>query len=554
MKKCYIFLCLIFVLGLFLRFYRLGDIPVGFHRDEAFLGYNAYSIAKTGKDMSGNFLPLHLQSFLFSPAGYSYLSIPFILVFNLSAFSVRFASAFFGSLTILVCFLLSLELFYSKKNKYLIALASSFFLSISPWHINLSRTATENTVVVFFISLATLIFLIGSRKKNSLLLIFSLPVFAVTILIYQAPRAFLPFFIPMLFILFLANVRDFGKNIKIYSLFILFIIVPIIFIIKSQDLSLRLRNLSIFSDTRTSAILTEYISADGISSVNPLLTRIFHNKIEAYSGEILKNYFQHFSYDFLFTDAGFPDRYRIPSMGLMYIFELPLILLGSWKIILDKSKKEALLLFWIALAPIGSALTFDDIPNLQRTLIFFPAISIVAGLGFLYLISILDGRIKKIIIAGFFLVISYSFFFYIHQYFVHGARYNPWYRQDGYKELVSKVDALLPNYKQAISTNRESAPSVFFLFYSKYDPLTFQKETISSNKNISDSTNFSKYVFTDNECPAREENVNGAIKLIGSKNILYVNSANCKVPTNTQILAIIKRADGSNVFEILGFQ
>src|SRR3989344_9151444 len=100
MKKHYFALGLIFLLGVFLRFFILGQVPVSLHRDEAFLGYNAYSILKTGRDISGSFLPIHLESFFFSPAGYSYFSIPSVALFGLSEFSVRFASALFGSLTI----------------------------------------------------------------------------------------------------------------------------------------------------------------------------------------------------------------------------------------------------------------------------------------------------------------------------------------------------------------------------------------------------------------------------------------------------------------------
>src|SRR5437016_2654950 len=86
-------LAIIFSLAFFLRVYKLGDVPTGFHRDEAYLGYNAYSILKTGKDISGNMLPLHLKSFLYSPAGYSYFSIPFIVLFGLNEFAIRFPSA-----------------------------------------------------------------------------------------------------------------------------------------------------------------------------------------------------------------------------------------------------------------------------------------------------------------------------------------------------------------------------------------------------------------------------------------------------------------------------
>src|SRR5579885_2151410 len=114
-RNKYIWLIIIFFIGCTLRFYGLGEYPYGLHKDEAFLGYNAYSILKTARDITGNFLPLHLKSFLYSPAGYSYFSIPFIALFGLSVFSVRFASAFFGSLTILLVFFLTVELFHEYK-------------------------------------------------------------------------------------------------------------------------------------------------------------------------------------------------------------------------------------------------------------------------------------------------------------------------------------------------------------------------------------------------------------------------------------------------------
>ncbi len=551
MKKQHVIFLSIFLVGLFLRFYRLGDIPVGLHRDEAFFGYNAYSILHTAKDMSGNFLPLHLQSFLFSPAGYSYLSVPFIFLFDLSSFSVRFASALFGSLMVLLCYFLSLEIFANNRNKESIGLLSALCLAVSPWNINLARTATESTVVVFFITLATLIFIKGFKNKKFYLLFISFVFYFLTLFIYQAPRAFLPIFIPVILVFSLTKIKEIKNNLKLLFLFLCLIILPVVLIVFSNELSLRIRTLSVFSNSHASSSIQEYISTDGISSVNTIFTRVFHNKIEAYSAEVIKNYFKHFSYDFLFTDSGLPDRYRIPSMGIMYVFDLPLLLFGIWKIIGRKQKSELFLLIWIALAPIGSALTFDDIPNLQRTLIVFPALSMVIGVGAFYLISYLLNyrNTGKYVLLGLLFIVFYSFGFYIHQYYVHASAYNPWYRQDGYKQLVARVNNFLPGYSRAVITNRESAPSVFFLFYLKYSPSKFQKESAMSNKNTSDSTSFDKFYFSEEECPFGSADIKPIVP--PQKNVLYVNSGNCKAPQNAKILDIIKRTDGSEAFEIL---
>ena len=327
MKKQYLFLILIFALGFFLRFYKLGDVPVGLHTDEAYFGYNAYSILKTGREITGNFLPLNLNSFLFSPAGYSYASIPFVALFGLSAFSARFASAIFGSLTIIVVFFLTCQLFKPYKNKESIALAAAFFLAISPWHINLSRVSAESVLVVFFVSLGILLYLLWEERNEYYFLVLSLLAFAVNIFIYQAARSFLPLFLPLLFLVFTKKIFS-KKNILPIMGFLLLIVIPVLLILKSPELSFRIRTLSIFGNPQTQLVLDEQIREDGVMGIKPLESRFFHNKLTSYSLTFLDNYFKHFSYDFLFTDAGLPDRYRVPGMGLLYLFELPLLGFG----------------------------------------------------------------------------------------------------------------------------------------------------------------------------------------------------------------------------------
>lgn len=546
----------VFIIAFFVRFIRLGDVPVGFHRDEAFLGYNAYSILKTGKDINGNLLPLHLESFIYSPAGYSYFAVPSISLFGLSSFSVRFPSAFFGSLTVVILFFLIRKLF----REFNLALFSSLFLALSPWHINLSRTATENTLVVFFITLGLFLYLIWTGNKKSLFLFLSFLSFSLTILIYQAPRAFLPFFIPLVILCFS---RSLGTRIQNIALYLVIILIPLFLILSSPNLSSRIRTLNIFNHPQTQLTIDENVREDGVSDIPNLESRLFHNKLLDYSSLISQNYFKHFSYDFLFTENGYPQRYIVPGMGLLYLFELPLLFLGAYFILKAKKRLGIFILGWVFLAPLGSALTFDDVPNLQRTLIIFPALSIISGAGFFYLFQITSKKkYSKIILSLLFLVIIYNFAFYIHQYYVHGIKHRPWYRHEGYKELVEKVNNLLPNYKSSLITNRETAPTIFFLFYSQYNPTKFQAETKGKFGIESDTVNFYKYSFTDKECPVRTLNSSEKtdekmfdFNTTGERGVLYVNSGNCEIPKAPfNELSAIKRSDGTVVFRILSIK
>ncbi len=553
MNRNLFLLITIFLVGLILRFYALGEIPVSLHRDEAFLGYNAYSILKTGKDISGNFLPIHLESFFFSPAGYSYFSIPFIFLFGLSQFSVRFTSALFGSLTVLMVFIIALNLFEKDKNKYLIALLSSFIFAISPWHVNLSRVAVENTIVLFFISLGILLYLKYVKENKFYFLILSFASFSVTFLLYQAPRAFLPIFIPFLAV----SLGGIKKNVKEkYQtlLFLILILAPLLFIIFSPELSWRVQSLNIFSHPETRLVVQEQLTTDAVQGLPNLISRAFHNKIVGFSLLFFDNYFSHLTFDFLFSDGGFPDRFRIPKMGLIYLFELPFIIFALFILFKKETKIGIFLSGWILLSFVGPALTFDDIPNLQRTLIAVPAFSMLSGYGIVAFVNVSEHKkhLKSIVLVILSLIILYNFSYYIVQYYVQSKVYRPWYRQDGYKVLVQKVNGLRPNYEKAVITNRESAPTIMFLFYSKYDPAKFQGETKDVDMRKSDHVGFARYEFSEEECPLRIHEKTK--KITGQQSVLYVNSSLCKDVAGTRKIATIKRVDGSEVFKILDIE
>ena len=549
------------LLGLVLRLAFLGQIPQGLHRDEAFLGYNAYSILKTGSDISGNFLPIHLESFYFSPNGYSYFSIPFILIFGLNSFSIRLASFLFGSLTIPLIYFLSVKLFEKNKNKRLISLLSALFLAISPWHINLSRTATDNVIVLFFITLAVWIYV--SSNKNVYLRVLSYLFFGINTFIYQAPRAFTPLLIPILF-LFTSwmQKRNRGKLLLEIVLFLVIIIAPILIILSNKNLTARISDLSILNHPQTKLVLQEQITIDSVAGLPYPLIRLFHNKITGYFLTMSENYFKHFSFDFLFLDKGFPDRYRIPGSGLLYIFQLPLILIGLFLLFKKEIRTGIFLLLWLLISFVGSALTFDDIPNLQRTLFAVVPFSILSAYGavcFAHPASplrrieasrqVVNMHIKYLIFSLCILFLMFNFLYYIVQYYIQGKVYRPWYRQDGYKELVENVNTYIPSYKYAIITSRETAPTIFFLFFGKYDPALFQNQTKNIDMEKWDHVSFANYRFSEEECPLKVDPKTEA--LTGEKGILYVNSSLCKDPKGARVIDVIKRADGSEVFRIL---
>ncbi|MFM5942030.1 MAG: phospholipid carrier-dependent glycosyltransferase, partial [Dolichospermum sp.] len=126
-------------------------------------GYDAYSLITTMCDHHGNFMPIMLESFgdWVSPV-ITYITIPFVKLLGLSEFSIRLPVALLGVGTVVLIYLLSLQVFNDKK----LALIAAFFLAIMPWHIILSRWAIPPSIVPFFLLLFMTVFL-GAIKNNS---------------------------------------------------------------------------------------------------------------------------------------------------------------------------------------------------------------------------------------------------------------------------------------------------------------------------------------------------------------------------------------------------
>lgn len=533
MKKMYLVLVAITLLAAVLRFYKLGEIPKGFHRDEAFLGYNAYSILKTGKDMSGEFLPVHFRSFLYSPSGYSYFAAPFIAIFGLNEFSVRFASALFGALTILPLFAF-VQLILNRK----VAIFASLFFAISPWSINLSRVATENSIVVFFILLGSYFYAKWPRAKTLRYFVLSFLSFFLTLFLYQAPRIFVPGFLILLLSLTWKYLTHRQKNIGLIG--IVCIVLVVIGIFLSPNRALRAQTVSIFGNGQTQLVLDEQLREDGVQGITRMITRAIHNKPFGYLSAFAGNYFSHWTYDFLFTDKGLPDRYRVPGSGLLYVVELPLLLLGAYWLIRNNKKGAFFVIGWALIGPLGSSLAFDDVPNLQRTLFSYPALAILSAYG----ISKIRNRRYAYLITGFFII---TFLFYLHSYYVHQIVHRPWYRQEGYKELVTKVNELKKNYHKVVITNHESSPGIFFLFYNNINPAYFQIIVKEKSPKDFDRVNIDQYEFPEDPCPLN-------LTKIPVPNALYINHSTCEIPKEAKIIEEIKRNDASVVFRILAVQ
>jgi|GEM_PF-1368293 len=161
----YVMLMSIIFLGMFLRFYGLGTESLWL--DEATSTLMAKQSLST--------ILFGQKDFAHPPLFYSILH--FVVIFDDSEFFVRLPSAIFGTLSILLVYLLGLKFFGSRE-----ALISSFLMAISAMHITYSQEARSYSLMVLLVILTIYFFILAYESNQIFKWLFS--AFSASVLVY----------------------------------------------------------------------------------------------------------------------------------------------------------------------------------------------------------------------------------------------------------------------------------------------------------------------------------------------------------------------------------
>lgn len=503
----------ILLLGFFLRIYQIGNVPASPDWDEVALGYNAYSILQTGKDEYGKFLPVVLESFDdYKPALYAYFVVPFVALLDLNVVAVRLPAVLFGTLSLAVVFFIVRELFpkgltygKTKIHENALSLITMLLLAISPWHIQFSRVGFEAQVGLSF-NLLTILFFLKSFKKAYLLPV-SVLFASLSIYVYQSEKVYMPLLVLVLIIAFFKDfVKIQKKWIATAVITGLLVIIPMgMYILTNPNALSRAKGVSVFSDTtKLLEANTEKIDRD--HARNDYLGLALDNRRLEYVKAFANGYLSHFEPNWLFY-RGDALRHQPPYMGLLYIFELPLILIGIYVFIFSQIGRriKAFIIGYILIAPIPASVTFD-IPHAVRTIAMLPMPELLSAVGLLYLVRQLLNQKRKLVgirlsyvaIAICALFIIFNVAYYLNQYFVQMNYYYSKAWQYGWKEAVEYASTEGDKFDQVVVTNVSPLDQsyMFFLFYTKYDPKKYLAAGGTKSGGFAQNhTAFEKYVF-----------------------------------------------------------
>ena len=513
----------ILVLAAVLRLVAITKSPPSLYWEEAAIGYDAYSILKTGKDYHGNAFPLiAFPSFGdYKPSLYFYATVPSIAIFGLNDFAIRFPSAFSGVLTVLLVYLISKELFKSKSK---IPLLASFLLAISPWHLQFSRAGFEVNLATFLLTLG-IYFLIKSLKNNFYFFLGAV-VLGLSLYAYHGLRIIAPIFA---LIFTLTNWSKINFKWKIVSVIVALIISwPILGNINNPQVKQRFQETSHFTQSSAINISNQLKEQD-----DNLISRLIHHRYILWGRELLQNYTNHFNLNFLFISGDNNPRHQTREFGLLYHWELITLFSAIYFFIKRKHFFLNPIFLWILVAPTAAMLT-KTTPHTLRFLPAAPAFAIISAYGLIQLLKNIKLP-KTFIILGTSTIILAEAIVFLHFYFFHYPQVTSQHWQYGYKQLIQFTESVKDNYTSIYITREYGRPSVYALLYGQYDPLTIQKQEPSLPKDQLELLSFDKYKFT----PAKQDDTN-----------ILVVTATDQPQSNRKLIKTIDFLDHSTAFFI----
>ncbi len=553
MKKQIILLTILFIATV-VRFCGLSTAPVSLNWDEASLGYNAYSILKTGKDEWGNFLPTIFPAFGdYKLPVYVYGSTLPIALFGLNQFSVRFLSALAGVFAVFGVYLLTNSIFALAKlnfsSQYKPGLVSAFILALLPWHMFLSRPALEaNLALTLFIF--GIYFLINSLH-NQKYLPWSALLLGLSMHTYNTYRILVPL-VAILFLVF------YYKKIVFYSRY--FLAAVILAVVSTSIIFLQLQNGQAIARYEKLKILNPNIVYQigqnrAESNLPAVVSRLVHNRPVYFVTQFTKNYLSYFTPQFWNQSKGAQYQFAIPGQNLATYAVTTLFILGFIFIVF--LSKERLLVFLVGitlLSPIAAALTMDP-PQAIRPSPFIFALPVIATIGFYYLLKSLPkyALALSLVLGALFMASSLSYLQnYWNQYQVIYS--SSW--QYGYSAIFNSLATKGGEFDKVFITKKYGEPHIFYMFYNKIDPSILHNQSSVIRFKQTDwlwTDKIQNYYFVNDwQIPTSAAST---LKLesgevVSTKNSILVTTPD-HVPENATIIDSISFLDGKIAFIIL---
>ena len=484
-SKLILGICIAISLGL--HIYNFG-FPC-LNSDEVSFAYNGYSIAKTGKDEYGAFMPYRFKAFGENKLPVTIYTIaPLVGIFGLNELTARLPFIAIGVFAPLLFYWLSLTFF---KNRYIGYIAAAL-ASVSPWIQIMSRHIHENIIMLLLAS-GLLIFFAKLQKQFKWKYVLAISILNVIgLFTYHIGKTLSIYsFIVLLFILF--KEKKFAGNVVTKS--VLIFLVPV-FIFLWTEITIptnRVSNLLFISNEGFSLKIEELRREHDI--------RLLHNKLTQSVLVLSHKYLTYFSPESLVIHGDNNDRFGFDGISPITPIEYLLFFIGIYFLFQRKEQHRLLLISFLLMDPLSGALSWQDY-SITRSFLMIIPILLLASYGIYHLIHEIHGKNLKLSLIVAVLMI-YAFFQYYSwdNYFFHYQNkpqaISAW--QCGYKELSAYIKKTYDQTDRYYITKKIGQPYIFLLFYLQFPPDEYQKQaslTAPDEYGFGQVEKFDKFTFS----------------------------------------------------------
>jgi len=490
----------IIIFFLLTRIIKIVEIPPSVYWDEASIGYNAYSILKTGKDEWGEFLPLHFRAFgEFKLPAYIYTVVIFGTILGFNELAVRLPAVLYSLLSVVFFYLLIKRLFARED----LSIVSVLVLITSPWFLLFSRVGYEASAGLAFF-LASLYFF----AKGSSSLIYGLLFLILSFYSYNSFRIISLIMLPIIFVyaFFLVKKENWFKKLRLLLPMLFVVIVSLLPVLKLYYMDSGLVRLSDVGITKDATLLT--------------VLALF-----------LKNFLLHLDPKFLFLNGDSNLRSHIGTGGELLLVSAPFLAVGFFNLFKKFNLNSFIVLSLLVVSLIPASITKES-PHALRAIGALPFFSLIIALGILKTIDFFKKKASAYIFlfALFLISFLFNFYFFINTYPKNSSL--QW--QYPYKILFTKYQPLFDLYDKVIITDKYAQPYIFALFYLRFDPESFRQnvEYNSYDKwGFSTVGRFNKYIFTSD--------ISGKVNEVGDEKVLIISDREIntkKLPNTVNLL------------------
>lgn len=357
--------------GIFIRAFHFGVIPVGIHQDEAMAAVDALALAEHGTDRFGMRYPVHFRAWGYSQMSVllSYFMIPFIKLFGFSLTVIRLP------LLIVSCIgLAALYLFARRIGGVKLAFPVLILCIICPWHYMQSRWSIDCNMFPHVFLFSVCLLLAGMKRRWALyvsMIFFALCSYCYGIANYTVP-VFLLFMAIYLLVVKKVKWREVLLCLAVYFAVALpEFLTMLINMMGWETIETPFFTIPYFPDSiRSQDILFFNFSWDTLkNNIWKTLSTLLGRSVDASAISIIPKFDNLYPFTTVFFLIGLADSFRRLAKGRDREEKLPYVAV----------------LGWLFMA-VWSGLTTNGVAQHRLAILFYP-VMVISGIGIVWCIG-----------------------------------------------------------------------------------------------------------------------------------------------------------------------